>query len=169
MRRLLACSVLGLIVPACDGIDRSPSSPTTAAPLEVLQPPVNSRNPNAANLSITFTPDPIPGSQLTCGGTFWGTQTPTWSMGESIKETQGVGFTLKRLTYRYYNQNQELLFAISFQDDHYFSPYDDHVEPGCVALRGSPSGAFEEILEGIDDRGNRLTFTGQVQLLPVPR
>jgi hypothetical protein len=98
-----------------------------------------------------------------------GGQTPTWSMTVSLTETQGVGFTLKELTYRYYNQNQQLLFSISFQDDHYFPPDDEHVEPGCVALRGSPSGAFEEILEGIDDHGNRLTFTGQVQLLPVPR
>ena len=88
-------------------------------------------------------------------------------MGESIKETQGVGFTLKLLTYRYYNQFGVQVFAINFPDDHYFPPYDEHIEPGCVALQRFPSGTFEEILEGVDDNGNQLTFTAQVQLLPV--
>jgi hypothetical protein len=168
-RSRLACSLLVTLVPACDGSSHSPVSPTTATPLEVLQPPVNSRNPNAANLSITFTPDPVAGSPLLCGGAFWGAQTPTWSMTESITETQGVGFTLKLLTYRYYNQHGALVFAINFPDNHYFPPYDEHVEPGCVALQGFPSGAFEEIVEGVDDNGNQLTFAGQVKLLPVPK
>ena len=29
--------------------------------------------------------------------------------------------------------------------------------------------SFEEILEGVDDKGNQLTFAGQLRLLPVPK
>ena len=131
--------------------------------------PVNNDNPDGANLAISFEPDPVPGSLTPCTGAFWRGQTPTWSSVETIKETQGVGFTLKVLTYNYYNQDGVLTLTISFQGDHYFPPYDEHVEDACMALGGSPSGSFEEVLEGVDDNGNQLTFAGQVRLLPVPK
>jgi hypothetical protein len=125
-------------------------------------------NPGRANLAISFTPDPVSGSRTPCSGAFWRGQTPTWSDVETIKETQGVGFTLKGLTYNYYDQDEARVSTISFQDDHYFPPYDEHVEDGCVALGGAPSGTFEEILEGVDDNGNQLVFTARLRLLPVP-
>jgi hypothetical protein len=125
-------------------------------------------NPGRANLAISFTPDPVSGSRTPCSGAFWRGQTPTWSDVETIKETQGVGFTLKGLTYNYYDQDGARVSTISFQDDHYFPPYDEHVEDGCVALGGAPSGTFEEILEGVDDNGNQLVFTARLRLLPVP-
>ena len=125
-------------------------------------------NPGRANLTSSFEPDPVPGSLTPCTGAFWRGQTPTWSNVETIKETQGVGFTLKVLTYNFYNQDGVLTSTITFQENHYFPPYDEHVEDGCIALGGSPSGSFEEILEGVDDNGNQLTFTGRLLLLPVP-
>jgi len=135
----------------------------------VVRVPVNNDNPGGANLAISFEPDPVPGSLTPCTGAFWRGQTPTWSDIETIKETQGVGFTLRVLTYNYYNQDGGLASTISFQENHYFPPYDEHVEDGCVALGGSPSGSFEEILEGVDDNGNQLTFARQLRLLPVPK
>lgn len=134
----------------------------------VVRVPVNNDNPGGAKLAFSFAPDPVPGSLTPCTGAFWAGQTPTWSDVETIKETQGVGFTLKVLTYNYYNQDGVLIRTISFQENHYFPPYDEHVEDGCVALGGSPSGSFEEILEGVDDNGNQLTFASQLRLLPVP-
>ena len=134
----------------------------------VVRVPVNNDNLSGANLAISFEPDPVPGSLTPCTGAFWRGQTPTWSDIETIKETQGVGFTLKVLTYNFYNQDGVLTSTITFQENHYFPPYDEHVEDGCIALGGSPSGSFEEILEGVDDNGNQLTFTGRLLLLPVP-
>lgn len=134
-----------------------------------VQVPFNNDNPSGANLEITFSPDPVHGSPSPCGGAFWGSQTPTWSMDESIKETRGVGFTLTELTYRYLNERGELILELHFPENHRFPPYDEHVEDGCVALNGSPSGSFEQILLGIDENGNQLTFAGKVQLLPVAK
>jgi hypothetical protein len=127
----------------------------------------NNYNSGSTNLLISYEPDPTPGSLTPCTSAFWLGQTPTWSNVETIKETRGVGFTLKRLTYNYYNHAGVLISTLSFQDNHYFPPYDEHVEDGCVALGGSSSGSFEEILEGTDDNGNQLTFAKKVRLLPV--
>ncbi len=135
----------------------------------VVQVPSNNDNPGGANLAFSYEPDPVPGSPAQCGGAFWGTQTPTWNTFGIIKETQGVGFTLKSLTYNYYNEERQLTLTITFPENHYFPPYDEHAEDGCVALGGFPSGFFEEILQGVDDKGNELTFAGQLRLLPVPK
>jgi hypothetical protein len=135
----------------------------------VVRVPSNNDTTGGAKLAISYEPDPVPGSPALCGGAFWGTQTPTWSTLSIIKETQGVGFTLRSLTYNYYNEERRLTLTITFPENHYFPPYDEHVEDGCVALGGSPSGFFEEILQGVDDNGNELTFAGQLRLLPVPK
>lgn len=133
-----------------------------------LRVAVHEDNPGRANLIITAEPDPAPGSMTICGGAFWGNQTPTWSTLEVIRETQGVGFTLELLTYNYYDQNGLLTRTISIRENHYFPPYDEHIEDGCVALGGARSGTFESIMEGVDDKRNKLTFAGRVRLSPVP-
>jgi len=166
-RCVLLLAFVVILVSACSGDGRSPVAPTlpvsAPSPVATTQP----TNPATANLVISFAPDPILGSRTPCTGAFWAGQTPTWSDIETLKETQGVGFTLKMLTYNFYNQEGVLILTTSFQDNHYFPPYDEHVEDGCMALRGSPSGSFEEILRGVDDNGHQLSFTSRVQLLPV--
>ena len=149
---------------ACSGDGRSPVAPTS--PVSAVAP-TQPTNPATANLVLASVPDPILGSRTPCTGDFWRGQTPTWSNIEILKETQGVGFTLKTLTYNFYNQEGVLILSMTSQDNHYFPPYDEHIEDGCMALRGSPSGSFEEILKGVDDNGHQLSFTGGVQLLPV--
>jgi hypothetical protein len=170
MRGLLPWSLLVVLVPACSESVSSPVSPTTAQPtvasLTVVGPSVVVMG--SANLAISYEPDPVPGSLTPCTGAFWRGQTPTWSNVETIKETQGVGFTLKVLTYNFYNQDGVLTLTGRFQENHYFPPYDEHVEDGCMALGGSPSGSFEEIVEGVDDNGNQLKFVRKLRLLPVP-
>lgn len=165
MRRVLLLGVVVAFMSACGGDGRSPVSPTSpTSPASPIQP----TNPATANLTISFQPDPVRGSLTPCTGAFWGGQTPTWSDIETLKETQGVGFTLKVLTYNFYDQNGTLILTTTFQDTHYFPPYDEHVEDGCMALKGSPRGSFEEILKGVDDNGHQLTFaSGRLQLLPV--
>ena len=153
---------------------QGPGTATITATLEgrsatrFVRVAVHSDNTGGAKLVFSYEPDPVPGSRTPCSGAYWRGQTPTWSNVETIKETQGVGFTLKELTYNFYNQDGVLTSTISFPENHYFPPYDEHVEDGCMALGGSPSGSFEEILEGVDDNGNRLTFVGQLRLVPVP-
>ena len=136
------------------------------ATLVVIVPADN--DPGGANLVISYDPDPAVGSSAVCGGAFWGSQAPTWRLFEIIRETRGVGFTLRQLTFNYYDAEGQQTLTVSFTENHYFPPYDEHAEDGCVALNGARSGTFEEILEGIDDKGNTLTFVGRVRLLPVP-
>ena len=129
---------------------------------------VNDDNPRGASLEISFEPDPLLGSLTPCAGSFWRGQTPSWNDIETVKETHGVGFTLKKLTYNFYNQDGVPTLSMAFPDNHYFPPYSEHVEDGCLALGWAPSGLFEEILEGVDDNGNQLTFGKRLRLLPVP-
>ena len=131
--------------------------------------PASTDQSGAANITISFEPEPVPGSNVPCEGAFWGGQTPTWRTIETTRETQGVGVTLTKLIYSYYNKDGALTRTIAFPLQDYMPPYSEEVEDDCVALAGSPSGVFEEILEGIDDNGNQLRFVRQLQLLPVPR
>ena len=129
--------------------------------------PVDNDNPGGANLVISFRPDPVPGSLAPCTGAFWAGQTPSWSMDEVFNETQGVGFTVKLEILNLYNQDGALIYHFSFPEDYYFPPSSEFVEDGCATLGGAPSGFLEEIEDGVDDRGNRLTFASRVRLLPV--
>ena len=142
------------------------SGKTATAAVRVSAP---SNKSISANVEIIFEPDPVPGSMEPCSGAFWGGQTPTWRTLETSRETQGVGFTLNALTYTFYNKDGAVTRRTTFTLRDYFPPNSEEVEDGCMALDGSPSGSFEEILEGIDDNGNNLKFARRLQLLPVPR
>ncbi len=119
-----------------------------------------------AKLVISFRPDPVPASLTPCTGPF--KTTPSWSSDEIITEMQGVGFTVTVETLNLYNENG-LYQTWRFPEDYYFSPNSQFVEDGCTTPGGAPSGFAEEILEGIDDLGHRLTFSSRVRLLPVSR
>jgi hypothetical protein len=133
--------------------------------------------PGSANLVIALRPDPAPGFLTPCRDAswmgqppaFWIAQTPTWSPFEIIRETQGVGFTLQLETLNFHNQDGLLISQSSVRRNRYFPPnseFDDG--DGCMALGGSPSGFFETILDGVDDRGNYLTFaSNRLRLSPV--
>jgi hypothetical protein len=114
------------------------------------------------NLAISFRPDPVPGSLAPCMGA-----TPSWSFTEVYNETQGVGFTVRAEVINLYGEDGLRFYTITFVEDYYFSPHSEFVEDTCTDLGTSPSGFFEDIVHGVDDRGNELAFRGRLRLLPV--
>lgn len=124
--------------------------------------------PGSANLVISFRPDPVPGSLGPCLDRE--KQAPNWSYIEVFTETQGVGFTWQLETLNLYTEDG-LLQTETSRATFYSPPNSEFVEdlfgPTCTTLGGSPSGFVEEIVDGVDDRGNQLTFRSRLRLLPV--
>lgn len=117
----------------------------------------------SANLTIAFNPDPVPASRVPCGSP---TDLPTWDFEAVYKETQGVGFTVKLEIVNLYT-DAELYGTEIYKYDYYFAPGSQFREEDCTNLGGAPSGFMEDIVQGVDDNGNRLSFRTRVRLLPL--
>jgi Bacterial Ig-like domain (group 2) len=134
---------------------------------ERIRVPVSNGNPGGANMVISYVPDPVPGSPARCKG--FDPSTPTWSYKLILAETQGVGFTLKVYTWYLFDDNGSVVYSDSFPEEEYFAPNSVFEEDVCTSLAGGRSGYTEDIMDGVDDRGNWLTFVTntRLRLLPV--
>ena len=90
-----------------------------------------------ANLAISFTPDPVPASQMRCPS---GLSPPTWAFTEVIRETQGVGFTVEMATLALYNEDGKVIYLATEPEEYYFAPNSVFMEESCVF--GSSAGGF---------------------------
>lgn len=122
---------------------------------------------DAARLHVTYSPNPVPGSQAACAG---GADrfTPSWSFTERIAETEGVGFTQETLTFNLYDDQGRLVYSDTEFEHYQFDANSVFVEEFCTSLFGRTSGFYTDIFEGVDDKGNRLVFGGErLRLLSV--
>jgi hypothetical protein len=118
-----------------------------------------------AHLDVTFTPDPAAGSQVRCEG--FPFPTPTWRFTELIAETQGIGFNVELATIGLYGENGSQIYLATDPEVYYFPPNSVFEEDACVSLSGSPSGFYQDVLNGVDDRGEPLAFSSRLRLLPL--
>ena len=119
-----------------------------------------------SNLAISFTPDPVPGSQTQCPG--FPLPPPTWRFTELITETQGVGFKVEIATVSLYDENGRQVYLASDPEEYYFPPNSAFIEEACISLFGARGGFFADSFNGADDRGDQLAFaSSRLRLLPV--
>ena len=128
-----------------------------------VSPQTTNAFPGSANLTIAFRPDPVTASRVPCGSP---TALPTWDFEAVYKETHGVGFTVKLEMVNLYT-DAGLYDTEIYQYDYYFAPGSEFKEEDCTNLGGAPSGFMEDIVQGVDDNGNRLSFRTRVRLLPL--
>lgn len=120
-----------------------------------------------ANLVMSFRPDPVTGSLTDCMGAV-----PSWHFAIVFHETHGVGFSIKAEVSNWYDESGQLSRTrTAIGHEHYLPANSELVEETCTDLEAdlweSPSGFFEAVLHGVDDKGNELTFRKRVRLLPV--
>jgi hypothetical protein len=136
---------------------------SATASVQVVPKPASKPFPASANLVISYDPDPVPGSLTHCGDRL----TPAWRYSLVITETRGVGFTLEGYTWNLYDENGRQIYGGRDPEDDYFAPNSVFVEEVCTSLAGRPGGSAEDIMDGVDDNGNHLTFSSRLQFLPV--
>jgi len=130
--------------------------------VEVRDP---SQQTGGARLEVTFTPDPAMASQMPCEG--FPLPAPTWRFTELFTETKGIGFKVELATIGLYGDNGSQIYLSTDPEDYYFPPNSIFEEEACISLFGSPSGFYEDGLNGVDDRGEPLAFASRLRLLPV--
>jgi Bacterial Ig-like domain (group 2) len=136
---------------------------SASASVQVVPKPASKPFPASANMVISYDPDPVPGSLTPCGDRL----TPAWRYSLVITETRGVGFTLEGYTWNLYDENGRQIYGGRDPEDDYFAPNSVFVEEVCTSLAGRPSGSSEDIMDGVDDNGNHLTFSSRLRFLPV--
>jgi len=137
---------------------------TATTTVRVSAKPSSKPFPARANLMISYSPDPVPGSLAPCTGP----GTPTWSYSLVITETQGVGFNLKVFTWNLHDEDGRQIYSEGIPEEEYFAPNSVFVEEVCTSLAGRPNGSTEDILGGVDDNGHPLTFaSNRLRFLPV--
>lgn len=125
------------------------------------------RIPNGAHLEISYSPNPAGGVEARCPGGF-DPGAPTWTFTETIAETQGVGFTQETFTFNLYTPLGAVVYSETEVENYRYEANSAFSEEFCTSLFGIPSGFYTDIVEGIDDRGNRMAFGGtRLRLLPV--
>jgi hypothetical protein len=140
---------------------------TAAVSIRVSPKPLSRPSPAKANLVLSYAPDPVPGSPTPCPGFRDG---PSWRYVPAIAETGGVGFNLTVFIWNLYDEGGSLTFFENEPAEEYFAANSVVVgEEVCISgsIGGRPNGAVEDILNGVDDNGNQVTFARRRQLLPV--
>jgi hypothetical protein len=133
--------------------------------VQVLAKPESAPAPASANIVVTYAPSPAVGSLSRCPEP--DNRTPTWRYTMTVRETGGVGFTLKTWTWNLYNEAGTQVFGGPVHENEYIPPFSVEEEEICHSLLGQPSGSTLDIIEGVDDNGHQLKFTSQARLLPV--
>jgi hypothetical protein len=125
-----------------------------------------SRQHGGAELTISYAPNPVPGSSSACPA--FGLGTPTWTFTETIAETKGVGFTQETVTLNLYDDQERLIYTATEVERFRIDANAVFAEEFCTSLFGQLNGFYSDVFEGVDDSGNRLAFGGtRVRLLPV--
>jgi hypothetical protein len=120
-----------------------------------------------ANVEITYVPNPVRGVMTRCSGGF-DSSTPTWTFTETIAETAGVGFTQETFTFNLYSPLDAVIYTETEVEKYYYEPNSVYSEEFCTSLFGAPGGFYTDIIEGFDDRGNRMAFgNSRLRLLAV--
>ena len=72
------------------------------------------------------------------------------------------------MTLNLYDENGDVVYTDSIPEKDYFPANSVFEEDFCTSLFGGPSGFYADIVEGVDDKGNRLAFSAsRLRLLPV--